>query len=189
MKKAMIAITCMLGLASVVTIAGAATTIDLAYGDGYYVGSIIDGNPPSLELSFINNLIGVEKGQILDKTSEGGEYYSRVDSKISKSSLPILELNAYQEKDETGSITWDVPLSFNYPFYILGKYDAGNAGSLVWFIDSDQAGNSFTLPAEWNGHDLSHFTIYSNVPLPASLILFGSGLVGLAGIARRKLRA
>lgn len=72
------------------------------------------------------------------------------------------------------------------PFLIVLKSDQNN---YQWYMYEGKAGE---LHGTWDagifdGQDLSHITIYTKVvPVPAAVWLFGSGLIGLAGIARRK---
>jgi hypothetical protein len=60
-----------------------------------------------------------------------------------------------------------------------GPDAASNAGEwlVAWTNKNDEA------------HDLSHLSVYAPVvPVPAAVWLFGSGLLGLVGVARRKNR-
>lgn len=65
--------------------------------------------------------------------------------------------------------------SFNYQWYLFegktGFYDDGTWDASIVF----------------EGKDLSHISAYTTVvPVPAAVWLFGSGLLGLVGVARRK---
>ena len=83
---------------------------------------------------------------------------------------------------DDGAITGD--------FLIVLKA-ADSPGYAVWLFEEEDA-NSFS--GMWNvawGEDLSHLSIYETsavpkVPVPAAAWLFGSGLIGLVGVARRK---
>ena len=104
--------------------------------------------------------------------------------------------------DSSGAtITWDGgPYIVGSPLYLLVK--DGNA-TPAWYLFGL---NDVESPLTWNGMDnivlenfwvnqgaISHVTIYGNgpgpdpVPEPATMLLLGSGLVGLAGYGRRKV--
>ena len=83
---------------------------------------------------------------------------------------------------DQGAITGD--------FLIVLKA-ASAPGYAVWLFEGADA-DSFS--GEWAvawGHGLSHLTVYETpaVPVPAAVWLFGSGLIGLVGVARRKNHA
>ena len=73
-----------------------------------------------------------------------------------------------------------------------------NDGSIVQ-LSSISSGDEFTpLGGEWNFEalgsgglvsNLNNFYLIQAVPVPAAVWLFGSGLLGLVGMARRKKAA
>jgi len=187
MKKVIIAMSCAMGIMLAANGAKAAIfTQELAQYDSYYVGSISPGIPsdPTDELGYINNLIGLSIPSTDTPSLIDSKYYNRFGSSISTSSLPAITGFHLYDKNESESNSWEI--SIDKPFYVLGKYDAENAGSLVWFVEKDFSG-MIVLPTTFMGKEISHISIYAT-PIPGTLILFGSGLVGLAGIARRRFR-
>lgn len=54
----------------------------------------------------------------------------------------------------------------------------------IWYFKNDSGGS---VSVSLNGEDYSHWAEYgAEVPIPAAAWLFGSGLIGLAGIARKR---
>lgn len=106
---------------------------------------------------------------------------------------------------ETGSwtLSWIDPAPYEtFPilldFAVLMKSGQGAAAYLFedFSIASAPGGSTGDWEIKWtnkNGHaqGLSHFSLFvredgTPVPEPATMLLFGSGLVGLAGYARRR---
>ena len=77
--------------------------------------------------------------------------------------------------------------------FLLVLKAASDPGYAVWLFEgADAASNAGNWIVAWTNskgkaHELSHASIYSSrVPVPAAVWLFGSGLLGLVAIARRK---
>lgn len=167
--------------------------VPLTIGDGTYVGSITDGIPPSGELQYINYLITLAAGTGNTQIPAGtGEIYNRVGSSLNIAFPTAVSLNTIKEEDGT-TPNFDNVIDATGYLYVLGKYDAEQAGSLVWYLGPNFVGE-VTLPETFNGKGLSHISLYNYSPtgVPdggATLALLGIGLVGLDHLRRRFMKA
>jgi hypothetical protein len=187
-----LALAASLSLAS--AFAGAAV---LAEGDDNYVGYYTPATPsnPDDEVNNINGLIKLATGaglQDCPDPANTGEQCSRVGSDLAPAGGFDAATTVGADKDETGDTTVILDGFFQY---IIGKYDAGNAGTLVWYFENGVTGE-ITLPDEFMGHDLSHLSWYNvtdgggdddEIPEPGSLALLGLGLLVAAGARRRRV--
>ena len=85
-----------------------------------------------------------------------------------------------------GTNTGTFSLNASDPLLIVLK---SNQFNYQWYLFEDMSGflnGTFDASAVFEGKDLSHISAYTVVPVPAAVWLFGSGLLGLIGIARRK---
>lgn len=166
---------------------------NLTYGNANFLGFIGDGIPSSLsmEASYINNLNSLAAGA--GSTTIGSETYSRSDSTLSGPFVDAVVLGA--TKDESVDDVDSSSLQAGIYQYILGKYDGRNYGSLVWYNADGFTGN-ITLQgtAGTGNYALSHISFFNSstgdpstsIPVPATLLLFGLGLLGLGFLNRRR---
>ena len=78
--------------------------------------------------------------------------------------------------------TWELDGSAA-PLFFVDKYDG------MYDIYTYMGAGTSPYSDDWtraSGATTSHLSVYGVVPIPAAVWLFGSGLIGLIGIARRK---
>lgn len=72
-----------------------------------------------------------------------------------------------------------------YEILVSGSSDDGVSCSIAWDTSGITKGEDDRNP---NGYQVSHISIYSDVPIPAAAWLLGSGLLGLVGVERWRRR-
>jgi hypothetical protein len=186
--KTLVAIAFAVVLALTATNAGAAT-VTLSIGDAYYLGSINDGIPasPADEVQYINYLTTLGPGDPDTQIPAGtGEIYNRVGSTLAGPFPTATTSGAVKDDPANASGTYTLTSSYTY---VLGKYDAGQAGSLVWVISGVAVGDTLDLPNTYNGHGISHLSLYNpggSVPDGGvTLMLLGGALFGIETLRRR----
>jgi hypothetical protein len=197
MKKKLLAIASAMAMTLVSVTTAHAAIINLAVGDAYYVGVVIDGIPPNdaLEPAYLNSLIEVAPGAI-DAAPPGGsgcnyattETCNRVGSTLA--GLPGVELTGQFKANVANESSGNILV--NGWEYISGKY--GSEGIRYWYIGGLLPTDFVTLPPKFAGTTgpggLSHYTLY-NVPgrtVPdggTTAALLGLSIVGLGMIRRR----
>jgi hypothetical protein len=98
--------------------------------------------------------------------------------------------NAYHGTVANGAYAGDPGLwNTNWALTPVNNTAAIGEDMGFYFIKGDLAGNNTTTEAagRWafDGTNLTYGAV-SAVPVPAAIWLFGSGLIGLVGVARRK---
>ena len=201
------------GLASIFSIcfvsSATAVTINLTTDelvDGRYVGFITPASgSPTAEAGYINTLTaltndGIDDGGAGDVLGpspwathtfdllSGGDYYDRsINNPWGAGAAPTAVAGT---KNDNSQDTFTLT---NYTGYILGKYDAQNAGSAVWYLENFTG--DIDLQDTFNGRGLSHTSFLGkggpgrDVPDGGRTIaLLGTALLGLAGFRRLKAR-
>jgi len=152
----------------------------LSIGDPHELGFVNFGIPSgdADRLNYVNHLIAMALGTTDNAL---GQNFSRSNNVFG--SLPT----AVFAVDGTGT---DIKLGVGDQFsYLFAKYDGPNYGSEVWYI-GDLSG-IIDIPATGGKYGLSGWTLFgpgsvAPVPEPGSMLLLGSGVLGVAGVLRRK---
>ena len=79
--------------------------------------------------------------------------------------------------------------SLNASSPLLITLTDGAQNNYVWYLFDGKSGalsGTFDASTAFDGQDVSTLSAYAVVPVPAAVWLFGSGLIGLVGLARRK---
>jgi hypothetical protein len=89
-----------------------------------------------------------------------------------------------------GNDAWDTgTFTVNAQNPLLIVLGDGAAYEYTWYLFTGYTGpqsGTWDTSSVFGGMDLSNITAYTVVPVPAAVWLFGSGLLGLVGVARRK---
>jgi hypothetical protein len=161
------------------TFAPGTSTVEPAIG-GTFATYLTAGNPLNFASGPIPYVIGnnVPPAIPIFTTTEAGETFT----------FTISSFNAgFLTPGSTGCLTGNTCLS------ITGMGIFTGTGTVTY--DPTPAEFQFSSQYVANGNPVGSMTTFSAnasaspVPEPASLALFGSGLLGLVGIARRKLKA
>ncbi len=102
--------------------------------------------------------------------------------------------------NNTGNISWATNLTFTDHLANAGGSNGTASGTGVTSVSDSWVlapgmyslnfgGNPSFALAQTGSHAFSATLTTAPVPVPAALYLFGSGLVGLAGLARRRMKA
>ena len=124
------------------------------------------------------------------------EYLSKYDIPEGLDVTVDIDLVVSPTTTKSNSGTWSFnPDTWNTYENIMIVLKDGAVGDdkIKWFaylIEDECSSGTWTYPED---KDLSHLSVYGRrgdipVPEPATILLFGSGLVGLAGFGRKKFK-
>ena len=173
--------------------AAQASAVNLTQSSPEYMGLIVDGIPPANESTFINHLNDLAPGTT--DLAFGTEDYYRSNNNLCYNTCVDISSGAVTSGGSGGPT-----ILGGGTFYLIAKYDASQAGSLVWYITSP---GTYTVPSNFgtcgsSGCGISGWRLYQVagppdggpsdvVPEPASLLLLGAGLSAAAVKARRRI--
>ena len=168
--------------------------------DCYGLFTVDGAGSPSDELIAVNDIWGDPDFTFLSKFE--------VDDNMTESGNPLEGVNftlssEIGEEDETGSfqVTWDPAMDLTIDFVFLMKGANGEHSNAMYLFEGLSLGSfssgmgSLTVKVETpNGNvaGLSHLSLFGrtgetgDIPVPASLWLLGSGLIGLGAFARQR---
>jgi hypothetical protein len=169
MKKLLALFLCVMLLACLATSAAADTLLtDIDPGiDPFY--DVWDENPQQLPNS------GIETEEAWLEGLLGLTYDD-----------PTVELVGKDENPDDG---WQTPVDWTYAVLKYGAPQAPDTGLDHYAVWNDDGGSGIDFAGlGLSTHGLSHITYDANpVPEPATMLLLGSGLIGFAGIGRKKI--
>jgi len=171
--------------ASLIKIDGSLEDRNLGGWDTLMFSTKLDNSSANLETMTLENYLGLESGSLIfnkeeyENTGDAGWYIGTEDS------------NEYA--------SYDFGEGFSADYYLL-KIGNSNIGDSHYYFDnaealqyayidiSDMFSESLFPYTRFNIGRISHVSDFSEaptVPLPASIWLFGAGLIGFIGVSRR----
>lgn len=145
----------------------------------YFNGDLTD---TSCDIDEVEAVLGIT----IDESLIIGSKSNSIDDPITdwgqdEYDLGMLEITATTDTSGTWTLTGDIE-----PLFFVEKYNGSYDIYTYMGVDTSPFSDSWFRQ---DGKTTSHISVYGAVPVPAAVWLFGSGLLGLVGISRRKKAA
>ncbi len=176
------------------TASGTLGTIEISYSGEVFRGSVTNVTPNiwNPETTYVGGLVDTSPDTIGDYIGLNGSTNTGTITFSSTVTNPVIAIWSLGSPSTGASFTFDaIPvLQVGGPnssyggssIVVNGNTVSGNEGNGVVLFEGNYSSLSWISTNEnWYA-----FTVGSAVPIPAAAWLFGSGLIGLIGVARRK---
>ena len=140
-------------------------------------------NDSNVSADDLDGYFGYDNWEYLSKQETPGNLEGPVD--IGLVVTPTTGTNSGTYSFNPG--TWSI---YDYITVVLKDGDVADIKWFAYLLGDGNSNGTWTYPT---GKDLSHLSVYGRkgdapVPEPATILLLGSGLVGLAGFGRKKFK-